>query len=306
MKRAPFLGATAVLVLSACGGRQVLRALPGVAPNSSSNSLSSTGFVPSVADPIPQSVLSNPIIGEARRFDGTVIPGGWLLMQGATLSVSEYGQLFHVLGTVGGGDGKTAFKLPAPKQGWIVAAAGTFPTSPQMLASGVRHPTAQASLGAGARPGIPSLSAAAQRTMERRSAALREQQRLAQSAIVARSGPSIRLSPAVAARMASAREDARTAVLQGLSSANRAQALRLVESVLAGSTTVFEATRRMTASLSLNESATVLDAFDQNQRALGGPTVQHTDLAAEAGRYAIAVAFSAEQLRTLRAMQRDD
>ena len=301
MKRAPFLGAAATFALTACGGgRHLMQALPGVAPNSRSGSSPS-----SAADPIPANVLEHPIIGEARRFDGDVAPPGWLLMRGATLSLTGYQMLFRILGTSGGGDGRSNFKLPAPKQGWIIAVAGTFPTSPNVLAQLGRDVSPKASLGAGAVVVRRTLSGPAQQRADRRAAALLENQRQVRSFLVARAGRAIPPSPELVARRASAREDARTAALAALSTQNRERALALVDAVLGGMRVV-DATRRMAASLTAGEGAAVLDVFDANLRTFGGSPSQHADAVGEAARYVVEVAFSAQQLRELRAMQRDD
>src|ERR1700738_3605339 len=97
-----------------------MRALPVVAP-SSKQSTQKLRLVPEIADPIPDSVLAAPMIGEARRFDGAVAPSGWMFAQGQTLPVAGYASLFSILGTVAGGDGKTTFKLPNP--GFVVIVA---------------------------------------------------------------------------------------------------------------------------------------------------------------------------------------
>ena len=278
-----------------------MRALPGVAPSS----VSKASFGSTAADEIPQNVLASPIIGEARRFDGAAAPPGWFLMRGETLKVAEYGALFRVLGTIGGGDGKMNFKLPAPKQGWIVAVAGMFPTSPQIFSQLGRHVSRTDSLGPGAQlaPPVPSLKQ--EQIAARRSAALREQQQLVQSAVRYRSGRATPLSPEAVARMSRAREDARTAVLAALSATNREQALALVDAILAGAS-ISDATRRSAATLSTGESIAVLGVFDATERALGGSLAPHGDVTGDAGRFVIQVAFTAAQLRRLRAMQRDD
>jgi hypothetical protein len=80
-------------------------------------------------------VLQNPIVGEAARFDGTVAPAGWMFAQGQVLRIADYPKLYAVLRRSAGGDGKTTFALPRPKQSWIIAVTGVSPNSPAMLAS---------------------------------------------------------------------------------------------------------------------------------------------------------------------------
>src|SRR4029077_7406953 len=90
-------------------------------------------LVPQVAEAIPDGVLTGPLMGEARRFDGTVAPERWMLAQGQTLNVADNRQLFSILGSIAGGDGKKTFNLPNPGFGLIVAVAGAFPTSPAFI-----------------------------------------------------------------------------------------------------------------------------------------------------------------------------
>ena len=302
MQRAPFLGAAAALFLSACGSRQVMRALPGVAPNSQAGSASSSN----PADPIPQSVLSHPIIGEARRFDGTIPPDGWALMQGQSLPVDGYRAVFRVLGTSGGGDGKTTFRLPAPKPGWIVAVAGTFPTSPQVFDTIGRAVSAVKSFGSGARTVPLGVPPRLQAIAARRADAVRQELLAARSAITPHNVYASRPSPESLARMTQVREDSRVAVLDVLGTQSRAQALALADAVLSSSASLFDATRRIAASLTPSEASAVLGIFDASERTLGVSTGSHTDVLVEAGRYVMQMVFSADQLRRLRAMQRDD
>jgi microcystin-dependent protein len=299
LKRAPFLGAAASLVLSGCGGHHVMRALPGVAQSSQREPQKFSG----PADPIPDSVLRSPIVGEARRFDGAVAPTGWLLLQTKTLNIADYRMLFNVLGASAGGDGKTTFKLPGPPQGWIIAVAGTFSSSPQVLARMGRHTTLQDSLGPGARLTVRVPSPRSAHVLEQRTATLREQQRFAASAPKPGPSRSAPVSPEFRARAELARNDDRTSVLALLSAENRSRVLGLLDAVLAGSISMYEATLRTAASLSAQEARAALDVFDATQRAFGGSPAGHADPQLEAGRYVVSVAFSAEQLYRLGTMQ---
>ena len=56
--------------------------------------------------------LLEPFIGEIRLFAGTFTPKGWLRCDGQSLPVSDSPELFSVLGTTYGGDGRNAFSLP--------------------------------------------------------------------------------------------------------------------------------------------------------------------------------------------------
>lgn len=51
--------------------------------------------------------------GSVIAFSSNVIPGGWLLCNGQTISRTTYDKLFAIIGTVyGNGDGSTTFNLP--------------------------------------------------------------------------------------------------------------------------------------------------------------------------------------------------
>lgn len=54
----------------------------------------------------------DPFIGEIRLFAGNFAPRGWALCDGSRLPISQYRELYSILGTVYGGDGKTTFALP--------------------------------------------------------------------------------------------------------------------------------------------------------------------------------------------------
>ena len=51
-------------------------------------------------------------IGEIRAFTGNFAPDGWMVCDGTLLSASQYRDLFSVVGTTYGGDGKPYFALP--------------------------------------------------------------------------------------------------------------------------------------------------------------------------------------------------
>lgn len=56
--------------------------------------------------------MSDPYTGEIRLFAGTYAPVGWLLCNGAQVSIAEYSTLFALIGTTYGGDGVNTFALP--------------------------------------------------------------------------------------------------------------------------------------------------------------------------------------------------
>jgi microcystin-dependent protein len=51
-------------------------------------------------------------LGEVIQFAFNFVPYYYLLCDGATVQISEYGALFNLIGTTYGGDGTTNFKLP--------------------------------------------------------------------------------------------------------------------------------------------------------------------------------------------------
>jgi microcystin-dependent protein len=53
----------------------------------------------------------DPYIGEIRLFAGNYAPKGWLLCRGQELVIQNYRELFSVIGTTYGGDGKQYFNL---------------------------------------------------------------------------------------------------------------------------------------------------------------------------------------------------
>ncbi|WP_343670427.1 tail fiber protein [Chitinophaga sp.] len=55
-------------------------------------------------------------LGEIRIFAGTYAPVGWVVCNGALLSISNYEALFTLIGTIYGGDGITTFGVPDLRQ----------------------------------------------------------------------------------------------------------------------------------------------------------------------------------------------
>lgn len=55
---------------------------------------------------------SGAMTGEMRIWAGATAPDGWMLLQGQTLLIADYPDLYAVIGTQYGGDGTTNFLLP--------------------------------------------------------------------------------------------------------------------------------------------------------------------------------------------------
>jgi len=53
-----------------------------------------------------------PYLSEIRLFSFRTPPQGWLSCDGQSLLIGDYPELFKILGTLYGGDGKTTFALP--------------------------------------------------------------------------------------------------------------------------------------------------------------------------------------------------
>lgn len=54
----------------------------------------------------------NAFFGEIRAFPMSYAPEGWLLCNGATVTIQQYAVLYSLIGASFGGDGRTNFKLP--------------------------------------------------------------------------------------------------------------------------------------------------------------------------------------------------
>jgi microcystin-dependent protein len=66
----------------------------------------------------------NTFIGQVLLFAGDYAPKGWSICDGSLLNISDYPELFIVLGTTYGGDGITTFKLP-DLRGRVAVGTGT-------------------------------------------------------------------------------------------------------------------------------------------------------------------------------------
>lgn len=303
MKRAPFIGAAAASLLAGCGGNHVMRALPGVAPSNGTvnppSSLSNVKLVPSAAEAIPQNVLANPFIGEARRFDDKTAPAGWIFAQGQALSAADNPKLLSILGRRQGDKSTTMFSLPKPGFGLIVAVAGVFPTSPSLVASSGRHMTHLDSLGPNATPRAPKM-------LKPPSEKLMADRRLLTSGVrVGHSSP-VAVSPDLAARIDGAIQDARSAAIEALTSSNRARLQAAVQGAVDGRITVYGAVSEMISSLTAAEADALLRLNDTmirpfNDRAFASSS---RNPQIDAGHFLISVAITREQARAIFARER--
>jgi microcystin-dependent protein len=56
--------------------------------------------------------MTIPYLGEIRMFAGYFAPEAWMFCNGQSLAISQFSQLFGLLGTTYGGDGVSTFNLP--------------------------------------------------------------------------------------------------------------------------------------------------------------------------------------------------
>ena len=56
--------------------------------------------------------MSEPFIGQIIMFSGNFPPRGWAFCDGQYLAIREHQDLFSIIGTTYGGDGRTTFALP--------------------------------------------------------------------------------------------------------------------------------------------------------------------------------------------------
>ena len=75
-----------------------------------------------------------PFIGQIELFAFNYAPRNWVRCEGQTLPIARYNNLFTLLGTTFGGDGKQTFGLPdlrgkepTPNTHYCIALSGTFP-----------------------------------------------------------------------------------------------------------------------------------------------------------------------------------
>lgn len=295
MRRTTFLGAGAAAFLTGCGGgHRSLGALPGVATFTSSRPpTGNVRLVPDTADPIPPAVLASPIIGEAARFDGAAAPAGWMLCQGQTLTVAANRQLFAVLGSIAGGDGKTTFKLPNGRS-LIIAASGAFPGSTAVFTQAGRHISPSSSLGPGARPAMP-------RMPKPLSAEALAERRLTTQSVRVRASSPTPIAAELAGRLRQANDDARSAAVRALSAGNQARLSAAVDAAVNGQMRVYDAVVQMAGSLTDAETSALLATSDATTRALGGASSPEARANARlaAGYFLLSVAFTPDQLQAM-------
>ncbi len=288
-----------------------MQALPGVAPlgfnpHSGQTSPASVTLVPAAADQIPQEVLTKPVIGEAYRFDGPTAPAGWILAKGQDLSIADNPKLFAVLGHPAGDRSTTTFRMPNPGFGYVVAAAGTFMTGPQIVAAAARHLTSrQYSLGPNAIASGPRMLTAKQQARQQKQlAALRESQQLANAAPRAAHVSPTPIAPDRQARIDRAQDAARGSVLAALSPENRARFDALVASAVAGSTTVYRVSLEMSRALSSGEARALLAVHDATEAELrpGWAGMDHPDPQLEAARYLLSAGIDRDRARAISTM----
>lgn len=66
------------------------------------------------------------IVGQVVMFAGSLLPEGWLLCEGQQLLISEFGELYDLLGTQFGGDGQTYFSLPDLRDRAVIGSGPQF------------------------------------------------------------------------------------------------------------------------------------------------------------------------------------
>jgi hypothetical protein len=303
VKRATFLGSASAVALSGCGGGHSLihNVLPGVTSGGSAPRGNGV-FVPAVADPIPATTLASPIIGEAARFDGAAAPVGWMLAKGQPINIADNRALFAILGTMGGGDGKTTFKLPNSPYGFIIAVTGMFPTSPTMLRSlGRKISSHQDSLGRGARPAPPRF--VTQTARLQKTAA--ERQLMMSAPHVGRASP-VPVSPELDQRISRAHQTARTAAIERLSPANQARLDAAVQAAVAGRISVYGAVAEMQSALTQGEAAALLQANSEMIQPFNDRVNDNRSayLVVDAAHFLVSVAITPEQARAIFARER--
>jgi microcystin-dependent protein len=260
MKRSLFLGTAGAAILAGCGGHNAAsRFLPSAsgAAHGSSAPATTLRMVPAIADPIPQHVLAQPILGEAWRFDGAAIPSGWLPFDGRAVSKTQYSALYALIGNAPGTKPASGtFTLPKTPYGEIVAATGMQPSSPSALLRTGRDFSHATSLGKGAQ----------------------------------------RASAADAARIADAKQNARDAIAAALSPASNALLASVISQTAAGSRSVRSAIDALASQLSPAETGGVLGAYDRLIAPFnGGRGAQHANASFEAASAAFATTVTPDQ-----------
>jgi microcystin-dependent protein len=112
------MAAPAIATLSDGGGQPFSNMEPSIALN---YIICIQGNFPSA-----NSGANEPFLGELALFAGSVAPRNWAFADGQTVPVSQYTDLFAILGTTYGGNGANFFQLPN-LQGRTIVGAGQGP-----------------------------------------------------------------------------------------------------------------------------------------------------------------------------------
>lgn len=56
--------------------------------------------------------MTDPYIGEIRQFSFGACPSGWIQCTGEELRIDDFQELYSIIGTTYGGDGRTTFAVP--------------------------------------------------------------------------------------------------------------------------------------------------------------------------------------------------
>lgn len=76
-------------------------------------------------------------LGQIMMFIGNYAPADWMVCNGALLNISEYQELYSLIGMTYGGDGATKFAIP-DMQGRILVGKGTSPVSGNSFVLGAK------------------------------------------------------------------------------------------------------------------------------------------------------------------------
>lgn len=289
MKRQLFVTVIGAATLAGCGGHGMVPKLGSTSGGGATTHAPSGPFsmIPVVPDPIPANVLAHPILGEARRFEGSAPPAGWLFMNGQSLPVAQYPSLFAILGHAPSDKAQDTFTLTDPGYSVVVAASGAVPTSAQALAR-MRDLTLQTSLGPNAipRPTPP---------VKPESKAAQEARQLLASAVTPRGGSPEELSPSAAAAMDRARLGAFRDALDAITPRAAALVRAAVAAAVDGRTSVYGAVIQVAGQIGLHDAWAALAVNDRMRRAYAESPSGHPDPQREAAQFLVSTAITPDQ-----------
>lgn len=72
---------------------------------------------------VEENINNEDVVGVIKLFAGITPPKGWKICDGSMLLISEYPELYRVIGNTYGGDGKTNFSIP-DLRGRVAVGAG--------------------------------------------------------------------------------------------------------------------------------------------------------------------------------------